>query len=476
MRVFSSRYLVVIGVVFACCIGVVGAVPDDNGVTPIDIGDRLELFVDHHLIDTMNNVELRLHPPHKQSQFSGPKRAYATVLRDRDEYRAYYRDYGPEMRTAVLQSQDGIEWVRPDLGNEADWGIKNAIALELPFAHNFSPFIDKRPNVPDNERFKALAGMHGGSGGLHAFISQDGIHWKKLSDQPVMTYETYAFDSQNVAFWSEAEKKYVAYVRVWVKTDDKDAPQPHPEHGIRTIARSESNDFRTWSKPEPMFYSDTGSTIPSAHLYTNQTQPYFRAPHIYIAFPSRYIAGRVRGQETEDPMLGSTDILFMTSRAGSKRFDLLHREAYIRPGRDPDRWRNRANYVALNVLATSRDEMSIYHSDGSRHVLRTDGFVSVRAGADEGELVTKPLRFVGNELIINYSTSAGGSIYVEIQNAAGEAIPGFRVDDGVCIVGDEIERSVQFEGDLRTLQGQPVRLRFFITDGDLYSFRFQETP
>ena len=53
-------------------------------------------------------------------------------------------------------------------------------------------------------------------GGVFAFVSPDGIRWKRASDKPVIPVpEGKAFDSQNVAFWSEAENQYVAYVRTW---------------------------------------------------------------------------------------------------------------------------------------------------------------------------------------------------------------------------------------------------------------------
>ncbi len=58
-------------------------------------------------------------------------------------------------------------------------------------------------------------------------------------------------------------------------------------------------------------------------------------------------------------------------------------------------------------------------------MLRTDGFAWVQIGADVGELVTRPLQFAGKELVLNYSTSAGGSVRVEIQDESGQPIPGF---------------------------------------------------
>ena len=52
--------------------------------------------------------------------------------------------------------------------------------------------------------------------------------------------------------------------------------------------------------------------------------------------------------------------------------------------------------------------------------LRTDGFVSIQASYRGGELITKPLVFAGENLILNYTTSAAGSIRLEIQDAQGE--------------------------------------------------------
>lgn len=167
------------------------------------------------------------------------------------------------------------------------------------------------------------------------------------------------------------------------------------------------------------------------------------------------------------------DILFMTSRAGSQRFDRLFKQAYMWPGRDVRRWGNRANYVAFNVVPTGDDEMSIYHKSGHRYTLRTDGFVSLHAGHVQGELVTKPMRFDGDSLELNYRTSAGGSLRVEVLDARGQAIPGFALEDGPLLVGDEIERVVWWAGGLSALQDQAVRLRFVLRECDLYAFRFR---
>ena len=90
-------------------------------------------------------------------------------------------------------------------------------------------------------------------------------------------------------------------------------------------------------------------------------------------------------------------------------------------------------------------------------------------------MVTKPLIFSGSELVINYSTSAAGSVRIEIQDAEGKPLPGFGMEDATEIYGDDVERVVPWKGgaSLAALAGKPVRLRFVLKDADLYSLRFK---
>ena len=206
-----------------------------------------------------------------------------------------------------------------------------------------------------------------------------------------------------------------------------------------------------WSEETALHPNEDGE-----HLYTNQTSPYFRAPHIYISLPTRFMPER--GE--------STDILLMTSRPSQRgpRFDRTFRGAFIRPGPDPARWGNRSNYTALNVVPTGEGEMSIYLSSnsikeqGRRLVLRTDGFAALHAGWEGGEMLTRPLTFSGSRLEINFATSAAGSLQVEIQTADGAPIPGYSLADCPPLVGDQISRMVIWgeTGDcLRS--GRPAR-------------------
>lgn len=452
---------------------------------PIDIGSRRELFVDWLLIERMDGVELRLHHPVKapRPQSPLPVQHMVTVIRDGDLFRAYYRGIDPgypgpfhsghpgEM-VHYAESDDGHEWRFPNLGlHTLDGTSENNVILanQPPFLTNFMPFLDTRAGVDPAERYKALAGYPGPGDkrgltepghGLFAFVSADGIGWKKKQEAIAYRPEwRHAFDSPNVSFWSEAEQQYVCYFRTWKE----------PER-LRSISRATSPDFETWSDPVAM-----EPNLPGEHLYTNMTHPYFRAPHLYIALPTRFVPGRGNSPGYDEKDVNATDVLLMSTRAGSSRYDRAFTEAFIRPGLDEARWGNRANYVALNVHETAPGEMSIYHRSGDRYVLRTDGFISVHAGAEPGELITRPLLFDGSSLSVNASTSAAGSLRVEIQDAGGQPLDGFTLNDSLVFYGDQIDVELGWRGgaELQRLAGQPVRLRFVLQECDLYSFRFQ---
>jgi hypothetical protein len=456
---------------------------------PIDIGTRLEPFVDRHLIDALDGAEHRLHSPipaetvlHFDNPWEGRYCGYVTVIKDVDRYRLYYRGL-PEARkdgsnvetTCYAESTDGINWTKPNLEIHEVMGTRenNAIlANAAPLSHNFAPMLDTRPGVPEDERFKALGGT--GSTGLVAFASGDGIHWRKLRDEAVIT--SGAFDSQNVAFWSEHEQQYVCYLRTWFEVGDS---------GFRSISRCSSPDFLNWTEPQEMDFGDT----PREHLYTNQTRPYFRAPHIYIATAARFMPGRRVVSDEEFEKLGGipqysgdcSDCVLITSRGGL-RYNRTFMEGFVRPGMGAGNWTSRTNYPTHGIVPTGDGEMSMYIQRGygqsdhrlQRLTLRTDGFASIHGPYGTGEMVTKPVRFAGTRLEINVATSAAGSVWIELQDADGTPIDAFTQDEADEIIGDSIARTVSWKGeaDVSGLAGRPVRLRVILKDADLYSIRF----
>ena len=471
----------------------------------LDMGSRLELFVDRHLIETMDGVELELgqpQPREKVFQFDQPWEgntpAHIAIFRDGDVYRMYYRgsahnDYiireellpgekivpqHPKV-SCYAESRDGIRWTRPSLGQVEFQGSRDNNILDLGGATKFNPFRDENPEAPESARYKGIgfyrtvpgAPPHSKQRGLVPLQSPDGVHWTWMAPEPVIT-DGY-FDSHNVAFWDGVRGHYVALYRDFA-------------HGVRTLKYATSKDFVEWSEGRWVDYGDA----PQEHLYTNATVPYFRAPHIYVAFPKRFVPWRAPqhydyASATERP--GLSEGVFMSSRDGLHWHRFL--EAFIRPGRNRRNWIHRTNFVGRGIIRSADDEISLYvtrhYTYPSVHIrrmsLRLDGFVSVSAGHPGGEFTTRPLIFQGENLVLNYATAAAGSIQVEIQDAGGNPLAGFALQDSIPIWGDEIEGVARWrragnrgrENQLRRLAGMPVRLRFVMTDADLFSLRFR---
>ncbi|MCA9017436.1 MAG: hypothetical protein KDA77_19090, partial [Planctomycetaceae bacterium] len=172
--------------------------------SPLNIGDRRELFIDDALVGQLTGeIEIRLqHPTPREVVFKfdqpweGSSSGYHTIFQDGDLYRLYYRGShiivsdgrintgSHKPYYCYAESKDGIHWTRPELGLvEFQGSKKNNIILEGKGTHNFAPFKDENPNCKPEAKYKALAGTQS-EGGLYAFQSADGIHWKLMQEKP----------------------------------------------------------------------------------------------------------------------------------------------------------------------------------------------------------------------------------------------------------------------------------------------------
>ncbi len=448
-------------------------------------GSRLELFVEDFLIEELKNAERRIHHPVPQERsitfdrpWEGNTSTYVTVFEDGDIYRMYYRgsnydweeEESRECFTCYAESDDGLNWRRPDLGIFEYLGSKNNnIVWKGLGTHNFSPFKDKNPDCERGRKYKAIGGSVR-EGGLFAFHSADGVHWELTLDEPVIKSDNrskYKFDSQNIAFWDREAGLYREYHR-------------GSREKYRDILTSTSRDFLNWSEPVFLDFGECSLE----HLYTNAVVPYPRAEHILLGFPKRFLTKRKK--VLDHPLPGVSDGVLMASRDGVTWERWL--EALVRPGLQRERWWERNNMIARGLLLTegripgTPREISIYLNEGyyetgtglRRHTLRMDGFVSIHSGSEEGEIMTRDIIFEGEELLVNYSTSAAGWIRAEILDTNSDPIPGFELRRCEEIYGDELEGLVTWDGDgdLSELSCRPIKLRFKLRDADIYSFRF----
>lgn len=466
-----------LAIVFA--LAQISAVADDA----IAIGMRVEMFVDRALIERMDaGATLAIHPPIKREvvltldqPWESNSSAYYTVLRDGAKIRLYYRgvttdDASDRQTTCMAESNDGIHFTRPNLGLYEWNGSKaNNIVFMGPESAAFAPFLDTNPDARAEERYKAVAfRVFGEKGGAMALVSPDGVHWKRMQETPILPLG--AFDSLNTAFWDASAKRYRLYGRYWTGGGFT---------GVRGIESSTSADFRTWSAPETNHYADG---VPIEHFYTNAVVPCPGAPHHLLSFPMRFVPGRKKLPAHKED--GVCDAVFMSSRDGV-RWDRSSLQAWVRPGLDERNWTDRSNMPAWGILQTDPREFSMYISEHywwpdnrlRRLTVRRHGFGSIHAGYEKGEIVTRPLTFAGNRLLLNYSTSAAGSVQVEIQDGkTGAPLSGYELADMPPLFGDELDAVVNWkrESDLSALTGKVVRLRFVLKDADVYAFEVRE--
>jgi hypothetical protein len=455
---------------------------------PITLGSRRELFIGGFLIDRLDGTRQRLHQPERRGyvlEVQPPNENACTacynLVDDGDGglflyYRGFYpigeayADHHERQTCNVALSYDGVHFHRPRLGlfPEAvggEGGIAPNTVWHGYEAHNFCVCLDRNPKADPEARFKAVGG--GAKNRLYGFRSADGIHWERLQADPLAVEG--AFDSVNVPLWDAHAGCYRLFSRFFYEQDGK---------RIRAIQSCTSDDFVHWTKPEPHHYDDG---VPLEQFYTNATVPCPGAEHILLSFPMRFLPERTLDTEGMDyPQDGLSDAVFMSSRDGV-HWDRTFRQAWLRPGREQRNWTHRNQTTAVGIIDTGEGEWSMYMAEHygwndnrlRRVTVRPWGFASVCADV-VGEALTKPFTFEGDRLLLNYATSAAGSVRIEVQEADGSPIPGFTLDAAQPLYGDQIEDAARWQdgADVSGLQGRVVRLRLALEDADLFSLRF----
>lgn len=477
----------------------------------LKIGSRLELFCDDWLLDTARTDARRLlHTPVRRDTvmindepWEGNVSNYFNLFYDEDhkKYRMYYKSGKTQDTPAIkthrssrfcyAESEDGITWTKPDLGL---WGHTNIVTRDLNI-DNFFVLKDDNLRCPADERYKAFCGC----GTFWYYASPDGIHFDLDRGRTIMKRGAGHFDSLNTVRWSEELGKYICFFRASRYPDgsfpDGSDDWSNLKECVRGIMYCASEDLIHWDEPIPFEYSDNRVF----EMYTNCACRYYRAPHIYTAMPTRYVQrrswnvnydelggrearlDRFRNSEAGRGGLAVTEALFMSSRNGIHW--TRYPEAFLRPGPQTDEnWLYGGGYPAVGMIETisavsgADNELSIYVPEGRsswrpneliRHTLRLDGFVSMHADIEPKRVMTKPLIYTGDDMVINFSTSAYGFIQIKIKDDHNNELVSPE------LFGDSTKRKTAFfNGKAGELSGIPVIVEITMSDADLYSVRF----
>jgi len=494
----------------------------------IDIGSERQLFWDNYIVDeTKTDARIVKRSPERKEEifktdlpWEGDNCDFYVIMDDVDsEGKAYHRMYYlgwdssdfTDIRVCYAYSYDGSNWVKPNLGlhsyTDKNTGITHTqtnivLYTEEDTFDNFFVMKDTREGVPDSQRYKAICqGSYDQLGypsyGLWAWVSPDGLHWKKTHRVLPQADNWFgSFDSVNTLVWDEFTQKFFTYFRV----------RENQEYNgtefidFRKIYGATGNEFEPFDT-ETVFALNFGENAPLFEMYTNNITKYYRAPQMFIGFPTRFSRNFVWQKNYEyltDPVarlekfnegqltrtLSMTDNMFMTSRDGYTWN--RQNEAFITPGPEYQaNWIYGNCYPAYGLVETAGDspdedkQLSTYLFEGKfykepsvlyRYVLRLDGFRSYKGDMSTQKVTTKQLTFDGSEMYVNFKTSAAGNVKINILDENGKKIEGY---SSAVLIGDNTDRKVVFEKDLSLLNGRNVAVEFVLTDAEIYSFVFQ---
>lgn len=477
----------------------------------LNLKNQRQLFTDDIIIDKNNSTaKKRLNAPIKGDItfiFDAPWEKSGTVYHNivknpNGTYFMYYKGYHPDengrnMRhICLLTSDDGLNWERPKLNINPIFKDSNIISQSTSY-DNFFCFYDTNPTCPDSERYKALIGEW--NNGLYVALSPDGINFKfhryttecdvsERKDRGLLMLKSETnchFDTLNTVFYKDG--LYHAYVRGIHRGNDY---QPEilsdDDHSIiRDIRHTTSADFYNWSEPQPLKYNDNFDY----ELYTNGIFQYYRAPDFLLGIATRYVVREnwnssfdrlpnAKDRKTRSRGMSLTDAVFMASHNGTDF--IRYNEMFITPGSEQtDNWRYGDCYVCVGAVETPSEIenqdpcLSLFCPETVngksvlfRHTLRLDGFVSYSAPLETKILKTKPFIFDGEKLLLNFRTSALGKIKITLKSGDTE----IQSDE---IFGDKVDRIIDFNGDLSAFKNKEVTMLFEISDGEIYSFKFE---
>ena len=462
------------------------------------------LFVDDHAIESYVRVHRTVHQAQKFGPVLWPDRPWegnivmaGAVLRhpetgsfqmwyDSLDKRAEAEQGFGEQNICYAVSRDGIHWDKPVVGDVEYRGSKeNNIVMgrgALRFVGNTGVVFD--PEEPNEEqRYRMLIyGMTSDTTrpGYLAAFSPDGAHWKMTEDW----VDPREGDTTTLMLDPAAEKRYVNYTRRCGMME---------QHRRRTIFRSESSDFMHWTDPELVLVPD----LADSHDLQFYRMTAFRYESLYIGFLHCF--------HTKEDRI---DIQLVMSR-DNRMWHRTEPRQVLLPSGPKGSWDGAMIWIASNppILDPSHQRLWIYYTGwNAGHsqrwpfarctiglvTLRRDGFASIDAGPTEGILTTKGFAWPGGKLLVNVNAGAAAGIRewnqeagharLEVLDEDGGVISGLSRDECKPFgypLGDSLAHygclGHEFQWtsgkDLSRLVGEKIKLRFYLVNAELYSFR-----
>jgi len=292
--------------------------------------------------------------------------------------------------------------------------------------------------------------------------SADGIHWSK---QPVAI--SGVTGDRTMAFYNPFRDKWAINIRSGGESTGRARAYVEADDAAKAVRLAY---VPADGKVVPWLWADRLDPNMHGDVVQHGSSPSHYRPDLHHFDPIAYESLMLGYFNISHSSFGKGQVILGYSRDGF-HFDRPDRRpvlpSYERE--DPRVW----NSVTGGCLVVG-DRLYMYGQvrDGTRLAfLRRDGFASMGSIGDEGQLLTRLLRFSGKYLFVNTDCDQG-ELRVEAIDKDGKVVEPFTRDNCVPVMVDKTLQRVEWKGakDLSALSGEPARFRFHLRLGELYSF------
>jgi hypothetical protein len=382
-------------------------------------------------------------------------------------------------------STDGIGWAKPKLDVQKGTNIVlEPVTKGRRRIDTITVWLDHDAKDP-KERFKYFATEADEGWGLAYRTSADGIGWSEPKAKPRI------WGDRTTVFYNPFRKVWVLSLRT---EDEKGrrarsyleastAADMMAEVGYNELDEVEGKSVH-WTGADDLDprhtdlkYADIGP-----QLYNLDAAPYESLMIGYFSIwqgPENDVCGELKLQKRNDILLGF-------SRDGF-HWDRPCRERFISCTWDQKSWRygnvqsvaggplvvGDKLYFYFSGRAKPRDDDDDWDADAATGLamLRRDGFASMDAGEKTGTLTTRLVTFKGKYLFVN-ADCPKGELKAEVLDKDGRVIEPFDLDNCEPVSCDRtlVQMNWKQNKDFSLFAGKPVRFRFHLRSGSLYSF------
>lgn len=509
--------------------------------TMLQIGSGKQLFFDNVLLQSVQDVKRTIHTPEKVDvnplivsdqpweavTYFSPG-TWNLIYDGNDErFKCWYGDWhydaekeremlglhDDQIRLLYAESEDGIEWTKPELGQFHEDGEDTNIVLNGDEFGVHTTYVVKDPTADDpNERFKTLFRRVTPTEEdppryereIRAAYSPDGINWTIRDDPPQAGNLGSQLGDVFTMDYDPDSRMWLSYIRhpAMIGPDNPRLPATDSFSKVyypldfakerrRRIFRMESSDFHHWSEPRLVLSPDESDNLDETMYGMKQ----YRVPssNLRVGFVNMY-------RHVDNTL----NVQLAYSRDGEEWQRFGNRQPWL--DTSADSWdRHMVNIVSAPVRVD--DELWVYYGGSKNHhdwwltgeregfdsdavpeaydrshvsyalglaKLRVNGFVSLDAkGPRDGIIVTRPMLTSGRELVVNAACDKSGFVSAEITNRADEILDGFGWKDCDTFSGDSIEHTFSWDGTSVIPDLSYYKVRFRLGDASLYSLTFK---